>query len=233
MNGKIALLIGAAALAFTLTPNAAQAQPKDTPPGFDKGKKAGWDGDVPPGWAKWDKARRHKHELTVAVAVKRVRHHAKNKHITPDQAARAVRRSINAGLTIELAEGTVTLSIDRGHTHTQLETVARHVAQGHHAGLNAKEIRGHAYGLIKNGKHKGKALGIALRAEHDRRHARRKSAKVHKKARKAAGKAHQWKAARRHDKASDRAADKGHDKAAKGHDKAAKRQRKRGKRGKR
>ncbi len=164
----VAFLIVVAALA--------DAQDK-RPPGWDKGKKAGWDGDVPPGWEKKSDKEKEEHLVVYDKACADLKIHLEDcikldpkLEINVDIGLDLFKRSVNAGFSIDasldLVRGCVEVKLPRADAEICVKTVS---CESYEKDVDHKNLGQWVKQQIKDGK-RGNELADCIKVEVGKRH---------------------------------------------------------------
>jgi hypothetical protein len=154
----------------------ADAQDK-RPPGWDKGKKAGWDGDVPPGWEK--KSAKEKEEYLVVfdkcIAELKLHLEARVKldsglEINVEVGLDLFKRSCNGGYPVgasaDLVKACVELKLPRADAEICLKTCS---CESLDKEVDHENLGQWVKDQVQSGK-RGQELADCIKAEIDRRH---------------------------------------------------------------
>ncbi|HET57038.1 MAG TPA: hypothetical protein ENN35_01175 [Deltaproteobacteria bacterium] len=119
VTGVVSLLL----CAFFIVATSASAQPPGlekqgkTPPGFSEGKKAGWEGNYPPGWEQKSSQERERWSERVREGRERVSRSARDQGFSNDEAESAAddyERAVRGGIDPDEGESIVEEELGRG-----------------------------------------------------------------------------------------------------------------------
>jgi len=151
-----------------------KGKPDEEPPaGWGKGKKEGWESDVPPGWENWDEASKSKWQEDVKQAKEKMRARSKKgKKLSKakmDSACVALEEGAKAGIPVEEVNRVVEKGLDRGLHGSEIQAATRAMARGARQGIETAPMADFVQQKLDEGL-RGDALSTQIEAEIDRRH---------------------------------------------------------------
>jgi hypothetical protein len=183
---KIALL---ALLAF-----AVGTQDK-RPPGWDKGKKSGWDGDVPPGWDKKTDDEKKAHEESVTKACADLTAHVEaclkiepKLELSAQLSIDLFKRSVNAGFSLtaslDVVKACVSVNLGTADAEACVKTLS---TESFEKEVDHDNLGQWVKDQVKSGK-RGQELASAIKGEITKRHEEKQKGKSSDNSNKGGGK---------------------------------------------
>lgn len=106
--------------------------------GSDKhGQKEGWENEHPPGWGKWDEAKKQSWKQGLKRAKDAVKKHEEKKL---KAAQRALEKAARKGLPVEQAEKMVKSGLDQGLGADDFGPLGKFVTEKHQQGLKGEDL---------------------------------------------------------------------------------------------
>jgi hypothetical protein len=163
----------------------AEAQ-SNRPPGWDKGKKAGWDGELPPGWEKKTDKEKEEHLAAVDAGCEELKVHVENclkvepkLELGVDVSVDLFKRCVNAGFpvhaSLELVKGCVELKLPKADAEIAVKTCS---CESFEKDVDHENLGQWVKEQIKAGK-RGPELAECIKVEINKRHEEKQKAKGH------------------------------------------------------
>lgn len=146
------------------------------PAGWDRGNKAGWEGDYPPGWTKKSSAQREGFLLQYNAARTELRLHLKGhkkSRFSADAGCSLLLKGVNAGLEISVALDLCKTSADHGLSGADCGIALRSCSRVHGSGIPHGEVGAFVKSRIRAGV-RGEFLASSIHGELERRKGNKK-----------------------------------------------------------